>query len=144
MRPHLTRRTAVKTLLCGVACFGLPDCFVKRIFPAGAALAFSQEYNPGYELGEKIYVPVRSSVLNEDRTAETDSDDQYDTIYILDGIRAYHYAAYDYLRGEGFIPKRTILILFFSLLGLKGDLLPHLKARASHTTQVPTSDFVSV
>ena len=24
------------------------------------------------------------------------------------------------------------------------DLLPHLKARASHTTQVPTSDFVSV
>ena|SRR5215469_4478222 len=70
MRPHLTRRTAVKTLFCGVACFGLPDCFVKRIFPAGPALAFSQEYNPGYELGEKVYVPVRSSVLNEDRTAE--------------------------------------------------------------------------
>jgi hypothetical protein len=105
MRPHLTRRTAVKTLFCGVACFGLPDCFVKRIFPADPALAFSQEYNPGYELGEKIYVPVRSSVLNEDRTAEvilprefkTDSDDRYDAIYILDGIRAYHYVAYDYL-----------------------------------------------
>ena len=98
MRPHLTRRTAVKTLFCGVACFGLPDCFVKRIFPADPALAFSQEYNPGYELGEKVYVPVRSSVLNEDRTAEvilprefkTDSDDPYDAIYILDGIRAYH------------------------------------------------------
>ena len=124
MRPHLTRRTAVKTLFCGVACFGLPDCFVKRIFPADPALAFSQEYNPGYELGEKIYVPVRSSVLNEDRTAEvilprefkTDSDDRYDAIYILDGIRAYHYVAYDYLRGEGFIPKRTILV---GLLGLK-------------------------
>jgi len=124
MRPHLTRRTAVKTLFCGAACFGLPDCFVKRIFPADPALAFSQEYNPGYELGEKIYVPVRSSVLNEDRTAEvilprefkTDSDDPYDAIYILDGIRAYHYVAYDYLRGEGFIPKRTILV---GLLGLK-------------------------
>ncbi len=84
----------------------------------------AQEYNPGYALGEKTYVPLRSSVLNEDRTAEVilppefgaDSDDEYDAIYILDGIRAYHYATYDYLRGEGFIPKRTILV---GLLGLK-------------------------
>jgi hypothetical protein len=66
-------------------------------------------------LGEKIYVPLRSSILNEDRTAEVilprefkaDSDQKYEAIYILDGIRAYHYVAYDYLRGEGFIPKRT-------------------------------------
>jgi len=85
---------------------------------------FPQEYNPGYELGEKIYVPVQSSVLNEERTAELivprefepESNDKYDAIYILDGIRAYHYVAYDYLRGEGFIPKRTILV---GLLGLK-------------------------
>jgi hypothetical protein len=83
-----------------------------------------QEYNPGYELGEKIYVSIRSSVLNEDRTAEVivpgefkaDSKDQYDVIYILEGIRAHHYVAYDYLRGEGFIPKRTT---FVGLRGLK-------------------------
>jgi predicted alpha/beta superfamily hydrolase len=125
MRTHLTRRTALKTLFCGAACFGVPDLLVNRhIFSAYAALASSQEYNPGYELGEKIYVSVRSSILNEDRTAEiilppefkSGSDDRYDAIYILDGIRAYHYVAYDYLRGEGFIPKRTLLI---GLLGLK-------------------------
>jgi predicted alpha/beta superfamily hydrolase len=71
-----------------------------------------------------VTAPVRSSVLNEERTAElivprefkADSDDKYDAIYILDGIRAYHYVAYDYLRGEGFIPKRTVLV---GLLGLK-------------------------
>jgi hypothetical protein len=40
------------------------------MFSAYAAPAPSQEYNPGYELGQKIYVPIRSSVLNEDRTAE--------------------------------------------------------------------------
>jgi predicted alpha/beta superfamily hydrolase len=125
MRIHLTRRTAIRTLFCGAACFGMPDLLVKRrIFSAYAALAPSQEYNPGYELGQKIYVPVRSSVLNEDRTAEVivpgefkaDSNDEYDVIYILDGVRAYNYVAYDYLRGEGFIPKRTILV---GLLGLK-------------------------
>jgi predicted alpha/beta superfamily hydrolase len=125
MRTDLTRRTALKTLFWGTACFGMPDLLVKRrIFSAYASLAPSQEYNPGYELGEKIYVPIRSSVLNEDRTAEVivpgefkaDRSDQYDVIYILDGIRANHYVAYDYLRGEGFIPKRTILV---GLLGLK-------------------------
>lgn len=125
MTTHLTRRTALKRLFCGAACFGMPDFLVsKGIFSAYVALAPSQDYNPGYELGEKIYVPVRSSILNEDRTAEVilppefkaDSDDRYDAIYILDGIRAYHYVAYDYLRGEGFIPKRTILV---GLLGLK-------------------------
>ncbi len=93
------------------------------LFFAYPGLSWSQEYNPGYELGEKIYVPIRSSVLNEDRVAEVivpdlkpHSADEYDAIYILDGIRGYHYVAYDYLRGEGFIPKRTILI---GLLGLK-------------------------
>jgi predicted alpha/beta superfamily hydrolase len=125
MRIHLTRRTALKTMFCGAACFGMPDLIMKRhIFSAYAALAPSQEYNPAYELGQKIYVPIRSSVLNEDRTAEVivpgefkaDSNDQYDVIYILDGIRAYNYVAYDYLRGEGFIPKRTILV---GLLGIK-------------------------
>jgi predicted alpha/beta superfamily hydrolase len=125
MRTHLTRRTALKTLFCGAACFGMPDLLANRhMFSTYAALAPSQEYNPGYELGDKIYVPVRSSILNEDRTAEVilprefkaDSDDTYDAIYILDGIRAYHYVAYDYLRGAGFIPKRTILV---GLLGLK-------------------------
>lgn len=125
MRTHLTRRTALKTLFCGAACFGMPDFLVtRRIFSAHAALPPSQDYNPGYELGQKIYVPVRSSILNEDRTAEVilppefkaDSGDKCDAIYILDGIRAYHYVAYDYLRGEGFIPKRTILV---GLLGLK-------------------------
>jgi predicted alpha/beta superfamily hydrolase len=103
----------------------MPDLLANRhIFSAYAALASSQEYNPGYELGEKMYVRVRSSILNEDRTAEVilprefnaDADDKYDAIYLLDGIRAYHYVAYDYLRGEGFIPKRTILV---GLLGLK-------------------------
>ncbi len=125
MKPHLTRRAVLKTLFSGVACFWMPDLLAnRRIFSAYAALPPSQDYNPGYELGQKIYVPVRSSILNEDRTAEvilppefkTDSDDHYDAIYILDGIRAYHYVAYDYLRGEGFIPKRTILV---GLLGLK-------------------------
>jgi predicted alpha/beta superfamily hydrolase len=94
------------------------------LFSACSARAFSQEYNPGYELGEKIYLPIRSSVLNEDRTAEiilpadfsTSSSDKCDAIYVLDGIRAYHYVAYDYLKGEGFIPKRTILV---GLLGPK-------------------------
>ena len=94
------------------------------LFSACSARAFSQEYNPGYELGEKIYLPIRSSVLNEDRTVEiivpadfsSSSDDKYDAIYVTDGIRAYHYVAYDYLRGEGFIPKRTILV---GLLGPK-------------------------
>lgn len=131
MRTHLTRRSALKTLFCGAACFGMPDLLANRnIFSAYAALASSQEYNPGYELGEKIYVPVRSSILNEDRTAEVilprefkdDSDDKYDAIYILDGIRAYHYVAYDYLRGEGFIPKRTILV---GLLGLRDTPTRH-------------------
>jgi predicted alpha/beta superfamily hydrolase len=125
MTPLLTRRTALKTLFCGAGCVGMPDLLLSRgIFSAYAGLAPSQGYNPGYELSEKIYVPVRSSILNEDRTAEVilppefkaDSDDHYDSIYILDGIRAYHYVAYDYLRGEGFIPKRTILV---GLLGLK-------------------------
>lgn len=94
------------------------------LFSAYSTRAFSQEYNPGYDLGEKIYLPIRSSVLNEDRTAEIivppdfspSSDDKYDAIYITDGIRAYHYVAYDYLRGEGFIPKRTILV---GLLGTR-------------------------
>jgi hypothetical protein len=40
----------------------------------------------------------------------------------LDGIRAYHYVAYDYLRGEGFIPKRTILV---GLLGLRDTPTRH-------------------
>jgi hypothetical protein len=103
----------------------MPDLLANRhTFSSYAALEPAQEYNPGYELGEKIYVPLRSSILNDDRTAEVilprefkaDSDDKYDAVYILDGIRAYHYVAYDYLRGEGFIPKRTILV---GLLGLK-------------------------
>jgi predicted alpha/beta superfamily hydrolase len=125
MTRHLTRRSVLKTVFCGVAYFGMPDLLGnRRIFSVYPALASAQEYNPGYELGEKIYVPVRSSVLNEDRTAEVilppefkaGSDEKYDAIYILDGIRAYHYVAYDYLRGEGFIPKRTILV---GLLGRK-------------------------
>jgi predicted alpha/beta superfamily hydrolase len=119
MTQNLTRRTALKNLFCTAASLGIPV----SIF-SGRALALPQDYNPGYELGEKIYVPVRSSVLNEERTAElivprefqAGSDDKYDAIYILDGIRAYHYVAYDYLRGEGFIPKRTVLV---GLLGLK-------------------------
>jgi predicted alpha/beta superfamily hydrolase len=94
------------------------------LFIAYERLAVSQEYNPGYELGQKTYVSVRSSVLNETRTAEvivpsdvtSDPENRYEAIYILDGIRAYHYVAYDYLRGEGFIPKRTILV---GLLGPK-------------------------
>jgi predicted alpha/beta superfamily hydrolase len=125
MTRHLTRRTALKSLFCAAASFGMPGSLGKQgICSAYPAPEFPQEYNPGYELGEKIYVPVRSSVLNEDRTAELivprefkpESDDKYDAIYILDGIRAYHYVAYDYLRGEGFIPKRTVLV---GLLGLK-------------------------
>lgn len=87
-------------------------------------VAFTQEYNPGYELGQKTYISLRSSVLNETRTAEVivpadftpDPEHKCEAIYILDGIRAYHYVAYDYLRGEGFIPKDTILV---GLLGLK-------------------------
>src|ERR1035438_9156805 len=120
MTQNLTRRTALKSLLCTAASLGIPGL----IFSGRRALALPQDYNPGYELGEKIYVPVRSSVLNQERTAEiivpreykVGSDDKYDAIYILDGIRAYHYVAYDYLRGEGFIPKRTILV---GLLGLR-------------------------
>jgi len=120
MTQNLTRRTALKNLFCTAASLGIPGL----IFSERRALALPQDYNPGYELGEKIYVPVRSSVLNEERTAElivprefkAGSDDKYDAIYILDGIRAYHYVAYDYLRGEGFIPKRTVLV---GLLGLK-------------------------
>jgi hypothetical protein len=97
--------------------------FLRAVVPASLfsvcpGLAFPQEYNPGYDLGEKTYVSVRSSVLGEDRTAEvilpgeftSHSEEEYDVIYILDGIRAYHYVAYDYLKGEGFLPKRTILI----------------------------------
>lgn len=146
MTTHLTRRTALKRLFCGAACFGMPDFLVsKGIFSAYVALAPSQDYNPGYELGEKIYVPVRSSILNEDRTAEVilppefkaDSDDRYDAIYILDGIRAYHYVAYDYLRGEGFIPKRTILV---GLLGLK-DTPTLLRPKCRRNPVAPTSIF---
>jgi len=125
MTQNLTRRIALKNLFCAAASLGIRGLSGKQlIFSRWRALALPQDYNPGYELGEKIYVPVRSSVLNEVRTAElivprefkADSDDKYDAIYILDGIRAYHYVAYDYLRGEGFIPKRTILV---GLLGLK-------------------------
>jgi hypothetical protein len=125
MTTHWTRRTASKTLFCAAAYFGMPDLLVhRRALLARAALPPSQEYNPGYELGQKIYVPARSSILNEDRTVEVivspefkpDSDDPFDAIYIWYGIRAYHYVAYDYLRGEGFIPKRTVLV---GLLGLK-------------------------
>jgi predicted alpha/beta superfamily hydrolase len=103
--------------------------FLRALVPAPLLafcprLAHSQEYNPGYELGNKTYLTLSSSVLKEQRTVElilppgfeADSQDPCDPIYILDGIRAYHYVAYDYLRGEGFIPKRTILV---GLLGLK-------------------------
>jgi predicted alpha/beta superfamily hydrolase len=122
MTQQLTRRAALRGLFSGAAWLGMPDLLVnRRIF---SAYSMAQEYNPGYELGEKIYVPLHSSILKEDRTAEVilpgefkaDSDDTYDAIYILDGIRSYHYVAYDYLRGEGFIPKRTMLV---GLLGLK-------------------------
>jgi predicted alpha/beta superfamily hydrolase len=125
MTQNPTRRAALKHLFCTAASLGIPNLLGKQgIFSGCQALALAQDYNPGYELGEKIYVPVRSSVLNEERTAELvvprefkpDSNDKYDAIYILDGIRAYHYVAYDYLRGEGFIPKRTVLV---GLLGLK-------------------------
>ena len=68
MRIHLTRRTALKTLFCGAACFRMPDLLVKRrIFSAYAALAPSQEYNPGYELGQKICVPIRITIRSERR-----------------------------------------------------------------------------
>jgi predicted alpha/beta superfamily hydrolase len=126
MTQSLTRRTAIKSLFCTAAAFGIPALSGKGGIFSEQALALPQDFNPGYELGEKIYVPVRSSVLNEERTAElivppefnsdSRSKEKYDAIYILDGIRAYHYVAYDYLRGEGFIPKRTILV---GLLGLK-------------------------
>ena len=106
------RRTFLRTLVPAPLLALCPD------------LARGQEYNPGYELGNKSYLRVASSVLKEERTAELilppefghNSQDHYDAIYILDGIRAFHYVAYDYLRGEGFIPKRTILV---GLLGLK-------------------------
>src|SRR6516162_2383449 len=39
---------------------------------------------------------------------------------------------------------KTILQTGHDTTGSGGDLLPHRRARASHTTQVPTSDFVSV
>jgi hypothetical protein len=97
--------------------------FVRAVVPAALLcvsqrFAASQEYNPGYELGEKTYFSARSSVLNETRTAEViipagftfTAEQKCEAIYIMDGIRAYHYVAYDYLRGEGFIPRRTILI----------------------------------
>jgi predicted alpha/beta superfamily hydrolase len=125
MTQNLTRRIALKTMFCTAASLGISGLIGKQgIFSGWQAQALPQDYNPGYELGEKIYLPLRSSLLNEERTAElivprefkADSDDRYDAIYILDGIRAYHYVAYDYLRGEGFIPKRTILV---GLLGLK-------------------------
>ena len=94
------------------------------LFCAHGGTAFTQDFNPGYELGEKTYLSVRSTVLNETRTAEiirpagftSDAKRKCEVIYILDGIRAYHYVAYDYLRGEGFIPKNTILV---GLLGLR-------------------------
>jgi predicted alpha/beta superfamily hydrolase len=125
MTRNLTRRTALKNLFGTAASLGITGLLGKEGTLLGRQiLALPQDYNPGYELAEKVYIPVRSSVLNEERTIElivpgefkSDSDDKYDVIYILDGIRAYHYVAYDYLRGEGFIPKRTILV---GLLGLK-------------------------
>jgi predicted alpha/beta superfamily hydrolase len=86
--------------------------------------ASSQGYNPGYELAKKQDLQLYSSVLKETRSIEIvvppgyrpDSSARYDVIYVLDGIRALHFVAHDYLTGEGFIPKNTILV---GLLGIK-------------------------
>src|SRR5579871_2218703 len=86
--------------------------------------AMPQDYNPGYTLAAKQDVSLYSSVLNEKRSVEIivppgytkGSPAGYDVIYVLDGIRAYHFVAYDYLKGEGFIPENTILV---GLLGIK-------------------------
>jgi predicted alpha/beta superfamily hydrolase len=96
-------------LLCVISC------------PAGAT---PQDYNPGYDLAVKHYLSLYSSVLHERRSIEIvvppdykkDSPAGYDVIYVLDGIRAYHFVAYDYLRGEGFLPSNTIMV---GLLGIR-------------------------
>jgi predicted alpha/beta superfamily hydrolase len=75
-------------------------------------------------LAPKEHLPFYSSVLKENRTIEIITPSEfverqsadYDIIYVLDGIRALHFVAWDYLKGEGFIPKNTILV---GLLGLK-------------------------
>jgi len=96
--------------------------FLVLLFPP--ARAIPQVYNPGYDLAAKQDSSLYSSILKEKRAIEIivppdykpDSPARYDVIYLLDGIRAYHFVAFDYLRGEGFLPKNTILV---GLLGIK-------------------------
>ena len=59
-------------------------------------------YNLGYELGGKIYVSVRSSVLNEPHGGGYSAPEFTNIMpsYVLDGIRADHYVAYHSLRGQ--------------------------------------------
>ena len=118
------------------------------------SLAIPQEYNPGYELPTKQDHSLYSSVLREKRSIEVivpadfkkDSPAKYDVIYVLDGIRAYHYVAYDYLRGEGFLPKNVIVV---GLLGAKDtptrfrDFTPLPTSSTWPSASCPSTSFVS-
>ena len=86
--------------------------------------ALAQEFNPGYDLPVKQGFSLYSSVLKENRFIESivppdykaEAREKHDVIYVLDGIRAYHAVALDYLRGEGLIPRKTVVV---GLLGSK-------------------------